>query len=111
MNSAYHNALAAHGASLITHIGLVNAAGVEVSGGAYARKPVVWSGAAAVKAPNANIVFDIPAGGQVGGWRGYSALTGGIDYGGAPLTTRNYTNAGVYTLIAADTNITHQAGA
>jgi hypothetical protein len=46
----------------------------------------------------------------VAGWRGYSALTGGTNYGGAALTTRNYSNAGTYELLAASTNITHAVG-
>lgn len=110
MNAAFHTALAAYGAGLITHLGLVDAAGTEVSGGSYARLPVTWTGAAGVRSPSGNLVFNVPAGGQVGGWRGYTALTGGTDYGGATVTTRDYTNAGTYELQAASTNITVQAG-
>ncbi len=111
MNSAFHNALAAHGAGLITHIGLVDAGGTELSGGGYARQAVTWTGAAAVKSPNANLVFTTEAGDVVAEWRGYSALTGGTDYGGAVVTTKTYSNPGTYTLLAASTSITHQAGA
>lgn len=111
MNSAFHNALATHGASLITHIGLVDAGGTELSGGGYARQAVTWTGAAAVKSPNADLVFTTEAGDVVAEWRGYSALTGGTDYGGAAVTTRTYTNAGTYTLLAASTNITVAPGA
>jgi len=109
MNSAYLNATATSGVALITHIGLVNGSGVELSGGGYARQPVTWTGAAAVKSPSADRVFTVGAGAEVAGWRGYSALTSGTDYGGATVTTRNYTNAGTYTLLAASTNITHAA--
>ena len=40
MNQTYLNAVADAGAALITHIGLVNGSGVEISGGtpAYARQ-------------------------------------------------------------------------
>ena len=110
MNSAFFNALATHGAGLVTHIGLVNGSGVEISGGSYARKAVTWTGAAGTKSPNANLVFDIPAGATVAGWRGYSASSGGTDYDGAALTSVNFTLAGTYTLLAASTNFTVQAG-
>lgn len=109
MNSAFHNSLATHGASLITHIGLFNASGVEISGGAYARKAVSWTGAANVKSPTANLVFDVPAGAVVAAWRGFSASTSGTDYGGAELTEVTFSNAGTYTLLAATTNFTIQA--
>lgn len=110
MDNNFHNVLAAHGASLITHIGLVDDTGAEITGGSYARKPVTWAGAEAVKSPSADLVFNVPAGATVAGWRGFTALTAGINYGGAPVTTRNYTNAGTYTLLAAGTNFTVQAG-
>ena len=110
MDSNFLTALAAHGASLITHIGLVNGSGVEISGGTYARKAVTWSGAAGVRSPSADLVFDIPAGATVAGWRGFTALTGGTNYGGAALTSASFTNAGTYTLQASGTNITVQAG-
>lgn len=106
MNAAFINSLAAHGAGLITHIGLVNGAGTELSGGSYARLPVTWSGAAGVKSPSGNLVFSVPAGANVAEWRGYSALTAGTDYGGKALSPVSYTNAGTYTLLAASTNFT-----
>lgn len=110
MDSNFHTALAAHGASLITHIGLVDGSGVEISGGSYARKAVTWSGSAGVRSPSADMVFDIPAGATVAGWRAFTALTGGTNYGGAALTPASFTNAGTYTLLAASTNFTVQAG-
>lgn len=106
MNSAFHNALATYGASLATHIALFNASGVELSGGGYARLPVTWTGAGNVKSPSANLVFTTEAGDEVAEWRGFSALSGGTDYGGALVTTRNYSNPGTYTLLAASTNFT-----
>ena len=109
MDSNFHNALAAYGAGLITHIGLVNGSGVEISGGSYARQAITWAGASNVKAPSADLVFNIPAGATVAGWRGFSASTSGTNYGGAALTSAPFTNAGTYTLQAASTNITVQA--
>ena len=112
MNATFHAALATHGASLITHIGLVNSSGVEISGGSYARQPVTWTGSGGTRRPSANLTFNIPSGGQVQGWRAFSALTGGTDYGGATLTspTGSYGTAGTFTLLAASTDFTVQAG-
>lgn len=112
MNSTFHNALATHGASLITHIGLVNSAGTEISGGSYSRQPVTWASTGALRRPSLDLVFNIPAGGQVQGWRGFTALSGGTDYGGATLTspTGTYGSAGTFTLAAASTSFTVQAG-
>lgn len=107
MNAAFNTALAAHGASLITHIALFNGS-TEITGGspAYARKPVTWTGAGAVRSPSGNLVFDVPAGATVTNWRGFTALTGGTDYEGAALTSTAFSNQGTYTLLAASTNIT-----
>lgn len=109
MNGAFHNSLAAHGASLVTHIGLVDDNGDELTGGSYARQAITWSGAANVKSPSANLVFDVASGSVVAGWRGYSASSGGTDYGGAPLPEATFTNPGTYTLLAASTNFTVDA--
>jgi hypothetical protein len=66
-----------------------------------------------VARPNADITFDIPAGGQVQSWRGFTALTAGTDYGGAVLETPSgvYGNDGTFVLDAASTSVTLQAGA
>ena len=114
MNAAYFNALRTAGKSAITHIGLVNASGVELTGGtpAYARQAVTWAdGADGVMNPNANLTFDVPSGTTVGGWRGYSAATSGTNYGGEDLTQETFANQGTYTLLAASTSITIAAGA
>lgn len=110
MNVTYRNAIANHGASLITHIGLANSGGTELSGGspAYARRAVTWQTASdGLIRPNADLTFDIPAGANVARWRGYSAITAGIDYDGAPLTQENFAGQGQYRLVAAQTSITH----
>ncbi len=110
MNTAYLNATAAAGGALITHIGLVNAGGTELSGGDYARQPVTWTSPVnGLIRPNADRVFSVAAGAVVAGWRGYSALTGGTDYDGAALTQVTFNNAGTYTLTAAATGIDHDA--
>lgn len=112
MNAAYRNAIATHGGSLITHIGLVNNLGNELSGGspAYARRAVSWTGATdGLIRPTADLTFDIPGGANVNGWRGYSALTAGVDYGGATLTREDYAGQGQYRLVAAQSGIAHNA--
>lgn len=108
MNEAYRNAIANAGGALITHIGLVNSSGVEISGGGYARQAVTWTTASdGIIRPTADLVFDIPAGTTVGGWRGYSASTAGIDYGGADLVNETFAGAGQYKLLASGTGIQH----
>jgi hypothetical protein len=108
MNTAYLNAIA--NANPVTHIGLVDDVGTEITGGTYARQTVTWTGAAAGSiSPSADRTFDIPAGVTVGGWRGYSALSAGTDYEGAALTNEAFASAGQYSLLAASTAINHNA--
>lgn len=118
MNTAYENAVGDAGAALITHIALFDDQGNELSGGSYARQSVSWTDASAGNAgsdddgevrPSADLTFDVPAGATVGEWRGFSAATGGTDYGGQTLTNESFANAGQYTLLAAQTSIQHNA--
>jgi len=110
MNESYRNAIATHGASIVTHIGLVNGSGTELTGGGYARLAVTWDTASGgAIAPTGNLVFDIPSGATVAGWRGFTALTDGTNHGGAALTSAEFTNPGTYTLLAASTAINHNA--
>ena len=112
MNATYLDAVATHGASLITHIGLVDQTGTELSGGspAYARQPVTWTTpAVGMVRPDADLMFDVPAGKTVAGWSGFSALSGGTDYEGATLTPETYVGQGTYKLLAAGTGISHEA--
>lgn len=110
MTDAYLNATANAGGALITHIGLVNAGGTELSGGGYARQAVTWTaGSAGLIRPTADRVFTVGSGAVVAGWRGYSASTGGTDYGGSALSQVTFGNAGTYTLTAASTGVDHDA--
>lgn len=114
MNAAFLNALRDEGQALITHIGLVDDGGTELTGGspAYARQAVTWTDDGdGVSRPNANLTFNVPASTTVGGWRGYSADSGGTDYGGSDLTQEVYANQGTYQLLAASTSITVQVPA
>lgn len=110
MDTNYRNSIATHGASLITHIGLVNAGGTEISSGGYARQAVTWTAASdGTIRPNANLVFTMTTSDVVAGWRGYSALSAGTNYGGAALTEVTFGNDGTYTLTGASSGITHAA--
>ena len=109
MTEEYRNAIANYGANLITHIGLVDGSGVELSGGSYTRKAVTWTTASnGTIRPSADLVFDVPAGATVAGWRGFSAATGGTNYGGGALPQESFPNAAEYKLIASGTGILHQ---
>jgi hypothetical protein len=110
MNTAYLN-LIANAADAITHIALFGN-GSEVTGGtpAYARKAVTFTApSGGLVRPTADLDFDIPAGGVVDEWRGFSASTGGTDYGGALLTEETFAGQGTYRLLAASTGIQHTA--
>lgn len=94
--------------TVITHIGLVDETDTELAGGspAYARQAVTFvDGGAGIIRPSVNLDFDIPAGDTVAGWRGYSALTVGTDYGGQDLSPEAYISQGVYTLLASQTGV------
>lgn len=108
MNTTFLNALATEADTLITHIGLVDDQGTELTGGspAYARIAVTWTAPSnGLIRPDADLEFDVPASSNVAGWRGYSASTSGTDYGGEALTQEDYANQGTYTLLAASTAI------
>lgn len=113
MNATYYNLLRTTGKAAVTHVGLVDETGTELAGGspAYARVAEAWvDDGDGVMRLAANRVFGIPAGKTVAGWRGYSALTGGTDYGGAVVTDVTFTEQGEYTLLASVTSVTHRAG-
>lgn len=110
MNTTYLNATADAGGDLITHIGLVNGSGTELTGGGYARQAVTWTSASSgLIRPSADLEFSVASGSTVAGWRGYSASSSGTDYGGADLTSQAFATAGTYTLLAASTSIDHDA--
>ncbi len=113
MSAAFVNAQRDHGQAIITHIALFNAT-VEISGGspAYARKAVTWvDTSTGVSSPSADLVFNIPSGATVAAWRGFSALTGGTDYGGATFAVASgpYGSQGTFTLLAASTSVQNTA--
>lgn len=111
MNSSYLNSLATHGAGLITHIGLFDSSGKELTGGtpAYARKPITWTAPVnGVVRPTVDLVFSIPANSTVASWQGFNALTAGTSYGGSTFaSTETYANQGEFKLTATSSGITH----
>jgi hypothetical protein len=109
MTEGYRNAIANHGASLIKHIGLVDDNGDELSGGSYARQAVTWTTASGgTVRPTADLTFDVAAGAVVAGWRGFSAATGGTNYGGQDFAgAEEFNNPGQFKLLASGTAIKH----
>jgi len=96
------------GADVITHIGLIDDTGTELTGGdpAYARQAVSWAApSGGIVRPTADLTFNVPASGVVAGWRGFTALTAGTNYGGAALTEETFAGQGQYKLLAASTGI------
>lgn len=109
MTTAYLNALAGFGASVVRYIGLVDKSGTEVAGHGYSRLAVSWgSPDKGTVRPAADLTFTIPAGATVAGWRGYDAESGGTEFGGHDLPTEKFSGAGEYRLIAASTGIVHR---
>lgn len=110
MNAAYLNLTADAGGSAITHIALVDPLGAEVVGGGYARQPVTWTAAVdGLIRPTMDLEFSVAAGAEVAGWRGYTALIAGTEYGGADFPAVSFTAAGTFVLLAASTSIDHDA--
>lgn len=110
MNNAYLDAIAAEGASLITHVGLVDDTNAEVGD---ARQPVTWAAPS-----NGDVqlggdeVYTMAPGDKVRGWQGYSAATGGTAYGIIALPPVDFGTGDTltYTLQASLTKIAHDAG-
>lgn len=108
MNSEYRNEIADHGASLISHIGLLDENGSEISGGGYERQEVSWTTASdGTIRPTETLSFDVPADTTIGGWSGYDAQEDGTDYGGADIEEEHFTNEGVFELREDGTGILH----
>jgi hypothetical protein len=109
MSDAFLNELRDAGIAAITHVGLVDETGTELTGGdpAYARIADAFEadGTGKLK-PTADRTFNVPASTTVGGWRAYSASEGGTDWGGEDLTNEVFAEQGEYTLLAASTSVT-----
>lgn len=104
MNDTYLNAIADHGASLVTHVALANS-GVELTGGSYARQSITWGAASTGNIAASNTpTFDVPAGSTVNQVMFYSALTAGTAYGTTTVTAETFAGAGTYTLSSAAIN-------
>jgi hypothetical protein len=110
MTAAFHNLLRAEAIAKATHVGLVDETGTELTGGspAYSRLEEAWvtTGGDGIMNLAANRVFNVPSGVTVGGWRAYSLVSGGVNYGGKDLVNEEFTAQGTYTLLANSTSIT-----
>ncbi|GAA1995658.1 hypothetical protein GCM10009718_37040 [Isoptericola halotolerans] len=101
--------MATAAAAAITHAGLVDETGTELTGGDYARLPATASADGADVRLGGDLTFQVPAATTVGGWRAYDASTAGASWGGSDLTEESYTGAGQYDLHGADTGFTVSA--
>ena len=84
-----------------THVALYTTAGgatagTEVTGGTYARQPVVW-GTSSAGVVTGTATFNVPTGVTVAGYGLYSGIAGAYFDGGA-LTSQNFASAGTYAL-------------
>ena len=121
MKPEFLEILAGAGAAAITHIGLLDGDGVEISGGdpAYARQAVSWEEdelEAGIMQPESDLTFNVPAGSTVVRWHGFSAATGGTGYGGAYVRTTGdkedgieYEEQGYFLLQASLTRVRLEA--
>lgn len=110
MNQNYTDALRDHGQTLITHIGLVDSTGTELSSAGYARQPVTWTDDTSSRMrPSSDRVFNCTAGDEVVAWHGFDASSAGVDYGGEmfPDGPFNFGNDGTFTLDASQTAVDH----
>lgn len=82
-------------AALYTNAGGA-AAGTEVTGGTYARQPIVW-GTSSGGVVTGTCTFNVPSGATVAGWGVYTGIAGAYFDGGS-LTSQAFASAGTYAL-------------
>lgn len=109
MSGAYHDLIATAGKNAITHISLVNGSDTEVTD----REEVTWSGPSGgngkIELASA-IEFAVGAGATVAGYKLWSAVSGGTEYGAGSVTSEAFSGAGTYTLLAGGASyILHSA--
>ena len=104
MNANYLNVLRDAGKGAVAYVNVVSSTGLELS----TRQLAAWvnDGDGTFRL-GADLVFIIPNGVQVTGWRGYSASVGGTEFGGRDVPMEPFPNGGEYTLLAASTAIQH----
>lgn len=111
-NAATLDAAADGLAAVITHWGLVDTSGTELTGGSYARIASAGVSNLGTVKPTGNLAFNVPAATTVGGVRAYSASSGGTNFGGWDYPTgagngrETFDSAGTYTVIAATSGFT-----
>lgn len=104
MNDAYLNAIAGHGASIVSHVSLANgpAQGNEL---AVTRQSITWNAPVSGNNDSSNQpVFTVGEGLTVSHVQYWSAVTGGTFYGASPVTPETFASEGTYTITDADIN-------
>lgn len=107
MTSPLLNTIADYTASQITHIGLIDEFGVELSSMYYARQPVSWSPAvdgAIHLLSDVDFMVNIAA--SVKGWACYSSASGGTPVHVVPATLFQPTSVSIYRLQSIATGLT-----
>jgi hypothetical protein len=109
MTTGYLNLIADYAATQLSHIGLVDDTDTELTAGSYARLAVTWTSASGgTIRPNADLTFEVGASETVSGWRAYTAITAGTEYGGADFASDEvYSSAGQFKLLSASSGILH----
>lgn len=105
MNAAYLNAIADHGASVITHVSLADGAleTDEIVG--MVRQAITWNAAVDGDIDSSNEpALDVPGGNTVTHVQFWSALTAGVWYGSSAVQSETFNGDGVYTINDADIN-------
>jgi hypothetical protein len=105
MNNVLFKLMADVAAQTITHVGLVDVDGVELSGAPYYRVEVTWDVLEdGTMTPVSDLTFGVPGSGdelnptEVAGFRLFDQDTGGINYGGKDIQIKQYITDGEYTL-------------
>jgi len=104
MNTNYLNAVANHGASLVTHVSLADGPneGDELG---VTRQSITWSAASDGDLDSSNQpVFEVTGGNTVSHVQYWGAATGGTYYGSSSVTSETFSGDGTYTVTDADIN-------
>jgi len=107
----YQNYIANAGADYVGYISLVDSSGNEVTN----RQAVTWDRPPADEVAGtislqSDMVFTVPAGEEIKGWRGWQTDTSTTELVGEDIFTEveKYINEGEFTLLAEDTKIVHE---
>jgi hypothetical protein len=106
MSSAFLGLLSNYAATQITHIGLTNSAGTELSSFYYTRKPVTWdTSVAGYIRPSADIDFIVVPGDSIKNWVGFNAASGGTALITTPVVLFEPVSLYIYRLQSISTGL------